>query len=70
MMLSLGAGNALVQQPGVQLIKALGPEPRNEEAATDCADLVLHLDLEQPAAGVQATGSTRKWLHICWKRRL
>jgi hypothetical protein len=24
----------------------------------------------QPEAGVQATGSTRKWLHICRKRRL
>ncbi len=70
MIMGLGMGKALVQQPGVQLIKALGPKPGCEEAATDCANLLLDLDLEQPDAGVQATGSTRKWLHICWKRRL
>ena len=55
----LGEGDALVEQPPIQLVVALEPEPRCEEALAHEADLVLDLAFSQPDAGVQATGSTR-----------
>src|ERR1700712_3020513 len=45
-----GVGNALIQQPGVQLLVALDPEPRREEPLADYADLVLDLPF-LPARG-------------------
>ena len=41
----LGPGDAFVHQPGVQLVVALDPQPRREEALADEADLVLDLAL-------------------------
>ena len=49
----LGVGDALVQQPGVQLLIALDPQPRREEAFTHETDLVLDLTL-LPARGRRA----------------
>jgi hypothetical protein len=45
MTVRLGVGDALVQQPGVQLIEGFEPQPRCEEAFTDKSDLVLDLAL-------------------------
>ena len=41
----LGIGDALVQQPGIQLVVALDPQPRREEALAHQPDLVLDLTL-------------------------
>jgi hypothetical protein len=41
----LGIGHALVEQPGVQLVVALDPQPRREEAFAHQPDLVLDLSL-------------------------
>ena len=41
----LGVGDALVQQPRVQLIEGFEPQPRREEAFTNQPDLVLDLAL-------------------------
>ena len=49
----LGPGQAFVEQPGVQLVVALEPQPRREEALADEADLVLDLAL-LPARGRRA----------------
>jgi hypothetical protein len=51
-------GDALVNQPGVQLRVALRPHSRCEEPLAHQPDLVLNLALSHPDAGVQATGST------------
>ncbi len=40
-----GVGDALVQQPGVQLVVALDPHPRGEEPLPHQTDLVLDLTL-------------------------
>ena len=45
MRMGLGIGDALVEQPSVQLVVALHPEPRGEEALPHQADLVLDLAL-------------------------
>ena len=45
MRMRLGVGDALIQQPGVQLVIALHPQPRREEALAHQADLVLDLAL-------------------------
>src|ERR1700737_4036445 len=45
MFVDLGIGNTLVEEPAVQLIQALHPEPRREEALADKTDLVLDLAL-------------------------
>src|SRR3546814_16025037 len=50
MAMRLGVSDALVHQPGVQLVVALHPEPRREAALPDQADLVLDLPL-LPARG-------------------
>jgi hypothetical protein len=55
----LGVGHTLVQQPGVQFVVVLDPQPWGEEAFPYQTDLVLDLTLSQPDAGLQATGSTR-----------
>ena len=55
----LGPSEAFVDEPGVQVVIALEPKPRREEALADQPDLVLDLAFLPPAAGVQATGSTR-----------
>jgi hypothetical protein len=57
--LCLGIGHAPVQQPGVQFVIALDPQPRREEAFPHQTDLVLDLPLLPADAGLQATGSTR-----------
>ena len=49
----LGVGDALVHQPGVQLIVGLDPKPRGEEALAHQTDLVLDLAL-LPARGRRA----------------
>ena len=41
----LGIRNALVQQPGIQFVVALHPQPRREEAFAHQTDLVLDLAL-------------------------
>ena len=45
MAVRLGVGDALVEQPGVQLLVALEPQPRREEALAHQPDLVLDLPL-------------------------
>src|SRR5467141_3269204 len=45
MAVRLGVGNALVQQPGVQLVEGFEPQPWREEALPDKPDLVLDLTL-------------------------
>ena len=45
MVMHLGIGNALVEQPGVHLIKGLEPQPRCEEPLADQPNLVLDLAL-------------------------
>src|ERR1700716_1852947 len=45
MAVRLGVGNALVQQPGVQLVEGFEPQPWREEALPDQPDLVLDLAL-------------------------
>jgi hypothetical protein len=70
MAMRLGVGHALVGKPGVQLIVVFEPQPRREEALADQPVWFSTCPFSQPDAGMQATGSTRKWLHICRKRRL
>ena len=41
----LGVGDRLIEQPGVQLVVALDPQPRREEALAHQPDLVLDLAL-------------------------
>ncbi len=41
----LGVGDAFIEQPGIQLVKILEPQPRREEALADEPDLVLDLTL-------------------------
>src|SRR6185437_2719910 len=50
MAVRLGPGDAFVHEPGVQLVVALEPQPRREEALTHESDLVLDLAL-LPAGG-------------------
>src|SRR6195256_3120341 len=45
MAVRLGVGNALVQQPGVQLVEGFEPQPWCEEALPDKPNLVLDLAL-------------------------
>jgi hypothetical protein len=45
MAMRLGVGDALVEQPGVQFIKVLEPQPGREEPLADQPDLVLDLTL-------------------------
>jgi len=45
MAMRLGVGDAFVEQPGVQLVKVLKPQPRREEALAHEGDLVLDLAL-------------------------
>ena len=53
MRMRLGVGDALVEQPGVQLVVGFEPQPRREEALAHEADLVLDLAL-LPARGRRA----------------
>ena len=53
MAVHLGVGDALIEQPGVQLVVGLEPQPRREEALADQPDLVLDLSL-LPARGRRA----------------
>jgi hypothetical protein len=41
----LGVGNAFIEQPRIQLVVVLEPQPRCEESLTDKPDLVLDLSL-------------------------
>ena len=59
MMMRLGVGDAFIEQPGVQFVVALEPQPRREEALAGEPDLFSTCPFSQPEAGVQATGSTR-----------
>ena len=45
MAMRLGVGDAFIEQPGVQFVVVLEPQPRREEALTDKPDLVLDLSL-------------------------
>src|SRR6202171_4214828 len=45
MAMRLGVGDAFVEQPGVQLVKVLEPQPGREEALAHQPDLVLDLPL-------------------------
>src|SRR5271169_5207132 len=53
MAMGLGVGNAVVEQPGVELLVALAPQPGREEALAHKPDLVLDLSL-LPARGRRA----------------
>src|SRR5947199_5449172 len=48
MRMRLGVSDALVEQPGVQLVVALHPQPWREEALAHQTDLVLDLALLPP----------------------
>jgi hypothetical protein len=37
MAMHLGVGDAFIEQPGIQLVKILEPQPRREEALADAA---------------------------------
>src|SRR5262245_27427339 len=50
MAMRLGVGDALIEQPGVQLVQVFEPQPRCEEAFPDQSNLVLDLAL-LPARG-------------------
>ena len=52
-------GQTFIEEPGVQLVIALEPQPRREEAFPHEADRFSTWPFSHPAAGVQATGSTR-----------
>jgi hypothetical protein len=52
-------GDAFVEQEGVQLVVALEPQARCEEAFPHQTNLIFDLTFPQPHAGVQATGSMR-----------
>jgi hypothetical protein len=41
----LGVFDAFVDEPGVQLVVGLDPQPRRKKALADEADLILHLTL-------------------------
>ena len=43
--MGLRIGDALIQQPGVELLIGLEPQPRREEAFTHQPDLILDLPL-------------------------
>ncbi len=45
MLVGLGVGDALIAQPGVQLIVARHPQARRKQPLADIADLVLDLPL-------------------------
>src|SRR5580698_10976060 len=45
MVMRLGVGDALVEQPGVQFVKVLEAQPRREEALANQSNLVLDLPL-------------------------
>src|SRR5580700_1379698 len=45
MVMHLGVGDTFIEQPGVQFVKILEPQPRREEALADQSDLVLDLTL-------------------------
>ena len=67
MFMRLRIGDAFVEKPGVELLIALHPKPRREEALTNQANPRLRggrlwfstCPFSQPAAGVHAVGSTR-----------
>ena len=52
-------GDALVEQPEIQFVVALHPQPRREESLAHQTDLVLDLPLFPSRCWVQATGSIR-----------
>src|SRR6476646_8204361 len=54
MRMGRGVGDALVQQPGVQLVVALHPQPWREEALAHQANLILDLAL-LPSGGRRAS---------------
>src|SRR6202167_2368297 len=45
MLMRLGIGDTLIEQPSVHLVVGLEPQPRGEEALADQPDLVLDLTL-------------------------
>ncbi|MNI29735.1 hypothetical protein D3C73_835580 [compost metagenome] len=51
MAMSLGIGNAFVEQPGIQFLQALDPQARREEALAHKADLVLDLSFLPTGCG-------------------
>ena len=55
----LGVGNAFIEQPSVQLVVVLEPQPRREERSRTSPTWFSTCPFSQPDAGVQATGSTR-----------
>jgi len=59
MAMRLGVGDAFVEQPSVQFVKILEPQPRREEPLAHEPNLVLDLPLLPARSRVQATGSTR-----------
>src|SRR5262249_13728897 len=66
MRLLLGIGDALVEQPAVEVVECPEPRSRHEQLLTQ----VSTCPFSQPAPGVHAVGSTKWWLHIARKRRL
>ena len=55
----LGVGDASIQEPRVQLVVGLEPQPRCEEALADKPNLVLNLALLP--AGRRRTREAKSW---------
>ena len=54
-----GIRDAMIEQPGIQLVITLHLQPRREKLFAHQSNLVLTCPFSQPEADVQATGSTR-----------
>src|SRR5208282_4461782 len=71
MVMRLGVGDALVEQPGVQFVKVLEAQPRREEALANQSNLVLDLTLlparcrrtDAATVGASSTHSSRWGRH-------
>ena len=71
MRMRLGVGDRLIEEPTIELLVALHPQARREEALPDNADLVLDLPLlptRRRRAGDRVDQVVAA--HLCRKRRL
>lgn len=59
MLAGSGRGDALVQQPGIQFLVAFDPDAGRKNRWRTVPTWLSTWPFSQPAAGVQATGSTR-----------
>jgi len=61
-----GVGDALVEQPHIQLVQTFDPQTRGEEPFTDQADLVLNLTLLPPRSGRAGPFVLAPLVHAQW----